>query len=314
MQNHSGSSLNSTSWTTVDLVSSGLMSLCFMIGVPGNVAVILFIVQHFKKENFTVQLMLNLAAADILCLITLPLWIYEVLNSIDQLTCKLFTALVYCSMYSSVITVTMLSVYRCLRVRHPQLWSRMSRRRERLLLFCGWALSLLFSCPAVLTQEIIKSESKMECERNLDSNAKLIVALIESLLGFLLPFTIMLTSYYYLHKLTTQGAFRQSYRPTKLVTRIVIIFFIFWAPHQIIKLEEICAFFFKSQPILSPVGDIAGSLMFINSCVNPFLYAFSSKSLNQHKKPVESRRTKGSQHSQSDHSRAVKSSLNPSKT
>ncbi|XP_048040666.1 leukotriene B4 receptor 1-like [Megalobrama amblycephala] len=314
MQNHSSSSLNSTSWTTVDLVSSGLMSLCFMIGVPGNIAVILFIVKHFKKENFTVQLMLNLAAADILCLITLPVWIYEVLNSIDQSTCKLFTALVYCSMYSSVITVTMLSVYRCLRVRHLQLWSRMSRRRERVLLFCGWALSLLFSCPGVLTQEIIKSESKMECERKLDSVAKLIVAVMESLFGFLLPFIIMLTSYYYLHKMATQGAFRQSYRPTKLVTRIVIIFFIFWAPHQIIKLEEICAFFLKSQPVLSPASDIAGSLTFINSCVNPFLYAFSSKSLDQHKTQVESRRTKGSQHSQSDHSRAVKSSLNPSKT
>lgn len=317
MQNHSGSSLNSTSWTTVDLVSSGLMSLCFMIGVPGNIAVILFIVQHFKKDNFTVQLMLNLAAADILCLITLPVWIYNVLNSIDQSTCKLFTALVYCSMYSSVITVTMLSVYRCLRIRHPE-WSRMSRRRERALLFCGWALSLLFSCPGVLTQEIIKSGSKMECERRLDSNTKLIVAVMESLLGFFLPFTIMLTSYYYLHKLVTQGVFRQrnrqSYRPTKLVTRIVIIFFIFWAPHQIIKLEEICAIFFKSQPVLSSVGDIAGSLTFINSCVNPFLYAFSSKSLDQHKKNVESRRTKDSKHSQSDHSRAVKSSLNTCKT
>ncbi|XP_077085381.1 leukotriene B4 receptor 1 [Siphateles boraxobius] len=309
MQNHSSSSLNSTSWTTANLVTSGLMGLCFMIGVPGNIAVIFFIVWHFKKDNFTVHLMLNLAAADILCLITLPVWIYSELNSIQQSTCKLFTVLIYCSMYSSVIIVTMLSLYRCLRIRHPQLWSRIGRRREKVLMFCGWALALLFSCPGVLTQKIIQRESKRECERNLDSDAKLIVAVMESLLGFFLPFTVMLSSYYCLHKMATQGAFRHRCRPTKLVTRIVVMFFIFWAPHHIIKLEEIFATFFKSQPVLSPVGDIAGSLTFINSCVNPFLYAFSSKSLRQQKPPVELK-TKGSQHSHGSQTRVVNSSLN----
>ncbi|XP_016305546.1 type-1 angiotensin II receptor-like [Sinocyclocheilus anshuiensis] len=309
MQNHSDSSLNSTSLTTANLVSSGLMGLCFMIGVPGNIAVILFILLRFKKDNFTVHLMLNLATADILCLITLPVWIYSELENIDQVTCKFFTALVYCSAYSSVITVTLLSVYRCLRIRHPQLWSRMSKRRERALLISGWALALLFSCPGVLTQEIVQVESKMECERILESEAILIVALLESLLGFFLPFTIMLTSYYCLYKTATQGAFRHRHRPTKLVTRIVIVFLIFWAPHQIIKLEEICAAFLGSEPVLSLIGDIAGILTFINSCVNPFLYAFSSKSLHKRKQPVEPGVTKGSQHFERDHSIAVSSSL-----
>uniref|UniRef100_A0A671KG85 G-protein coupled receptors family 1 profile domain-containing protein n=1 Tax=Sinocyclocheilus anshuiensis TaxID=1608454 RepID=A0A671KG85_9TELE len=383
MQNHSDSSLNSTSWTTANLVSSGLMGLCFMIGVPGNIAVIFFIVRHFKMDNFTVHLMLNLAAADILCLITLPVWIYNQLYSwsIGQSSCKFFAALIYCSAYSSVITVTLLSVYRCLQIRHPQLWSRVSKRRERALLisgwapallfscpsvlaqeieyrltaailemllafflpftiiltsYCclhrkvtqgtfshrqrltklvtrivvtffifyaphqiinfkrrerallisGWALALLFSCPGVLTQEIVQVESKMECERILESEAILIVALLESLLGFFLPFTIMLTSYYCLYKTATQGAFRHRHRPTKLVTRIVIVFLIFWAPHQIIKLEEICAAFLGSEPVLSLIGDIAGILTFINSCVNPFLYAFSSKKTTELSNPL----------------------------
>ncbi len=228
MQNHS----NSTSWTTANLVSSGLMGLFFVIGVPGNIAVILFILRHFKKDNFTVHLMLNLAAADILCLITLPVWIYSDLESIDQVTCKFFIALVYCSAYSSVITVTMLSVYRCLRIRHPQLWSRMSKRRERVLLISGWVLALLFSCPGVLTQEIVQGESKMECERNLESEARRIVALLESLLGF---FFLSQSCWLHIIACTKQPRREHSdtgHRPTKLVTRIVIVFFIFWAPHK----------------------------------------------------------------------------------
>ncbi|KAF4110926.1 hypothetical protein G5714_007957 [Onychostoma macrolepis] len=179
MQNHSDSSLNSTSWTTANLVSSGLMGLCFMIGVPGNIAVIVFIVRHFKKDNFTVHLMLNLAAADILCLITLPVWIYNQLYSwsISQSSCKFFTVLVYCSAYSSVITVTMLSLYRCLQIRHPQ-WSRMSKRRERALLISGWVLALLFSGPGVLTQEIVQGESKKSCGRILYSERSRLNAIL----------------------------------------------------------------------------------------------------------------------------------------
>ncbi len=295
MQNHSASSLNSTSWTTANLVSSGLMGLCFVIGVPGNIAVIFFIVRHFKKDNFTVHLMLNLAAADILCLITLPVWIYNQLYSwsIGQSSCKFFTALIYCSAYSSVITVTMLSLYRCLRIRHPQLWSRMSKRRERVLLISGWVLALLFSCPGVLTQEIVQGESKNSCGRILYSEEyRLTVAILEMLLAFFLPFTVMLTSYCCLHQQVTQGAFSHRQRLTKLVTRIVLSFFIFYAPHQIIKLFQIFEIGFKSSlpvfsaklhEIRSSTGDTAGSLTFINSCLNPFLYAVASKTLRQQK-------------------------------
>uniref|UniRef100_A0A673FVB4 G-protein coupled receptors family 1 profile domain-containing protein n=1 Tax=Sinocyclocheilus rhinocerous TaxID=307959 RepID=A0A673FVB4_9TELE len=224
-----------------------------MIGVPGNIAVIFFIVRHFKMDNFTVHLMLNLAAADILCLITLPVWIYNQLYSwsIGQSSCKFFAALVYCSAYSSVITVTMLSVYRCLQIRHPQLWSRMSKRRERALLISGWALALLFSCPSVLAQEIVQSKSKKSCGRILHSEEyRLTAAILEMLLAFFLPFTIILTSYCCLHQKVTQGTFSHRQRLTKLVTRIVVTFFIFYAPHQIINLFQIF------EIIRSSTGDI----------------------------------------------------------
>lgn len=270
MQNQTDSS-----WLTANLVSSSLMGLFFIVGVPGNIAVIVLIVRHFKKDNFTVHLMLNLAVADILCLITLPGWIYSQLNSTGQVTCKIFTALVYCSMYSSVMTVSVLSVYRCLRIRHPQMWSRMDRRKERALLFTSWVLALVFSCPGVFTQEIIEGQ----CERNLNSHGRLIVAAVESLVGFVLPLIIILTSYYYLHKTITQRLIKHRHRLTQLVTRIIIMFLICWAPHHIIKLTDIFATFISSEPLLSDISDIVGCLAFLNSCVNPFLYALSSKNL-----------------------------------
>ncbi|KAI7814875.1 putative leukotriene B4 receptor 1-like [Triplophysa rosa] len=267
--------------STANLVSSSLMGLFFIVGVPGNIAVIVLIVRHFKKDNFTVHLMLNLAVADILCLITLPGWIYSELNSIGQETCMFFTSLVYCSMYSSVITVSALSMYRCLRIRHPQMWSRMDRRKERTLLFTNWVLALVFSFPGVFTQDSIEGE----CERNLNSHGRLIVAALESLLGFVLPLIIILTSYYYLHKMMTQRLKKHRQRLTQLVTRIIIMFLICWAPHHIIKLTDIFVTFFNLESPLPNISDIVGCLTFLNSCVNPFLYAFSSKNLRQQNQP-----------------------------
>ncbi|KAA0723541.1 Apelin receptor [Triplophysa tibetana] len=273
-----------STWSTDNLVRSTLMGLFFIVGVPGNIAVIVLIVWLFKKNNFTVHLMLNLAVADNLCLITLPGWIYIELNSVGQETCLFFTALVYCSMYSSVMTVSALSLYRCLRIRHPQLWSRMDRRKERVLLFSIWVLALVFSCPGVFTQDMLKGE----CKRDLNSSGRLIVAALESLIGFVLPLIIILTSYYYLHKMMTQRMKKHRQRLTQLVARIIIMFLICWFPHHIIKLTDIFARFLNSEPPLPYISYIVGCLPFLNSCLNPFLYAFSSKNLRQQKQPGHS--------------------------
>ncbi|XP_073715288.1 leukotriene B4 receptor 1-like [Misgurnus anguillicaudatus] len=264
------------------------MGIFFLIGVPGNIAVIIAIVRRFKKNNFTVHLMLNLAVADILCLLTLPGWIYSQQCSISTQTCKFFTALVYCSTYSGLITVTALSVYRCLRIWHPQMCPKMDKRKERVFLFTSWVLALVFSCPGILTYEVTEGE----CERNLDSDVKLTSAVLESLLGFVLPLTIILISYYYLHKKVNQRLFRHRQRLTTLVTRIIAMFLICWAPHHMIKLVDIMAKLSKANLDLYRSSEIVGCLTFINSCVNPFLYAFSSKNLLQQKQAGERQETR----------------------
>ncbi|XP_065145661.1 C-X-C chemokine receptor type 1-like [Paramisgurnus dabryanus] len=282
-----------TSWSTANLVTNGLMGLFFLIGVPGNIAVIIAIVRHFKKNNFTVHLMLNLAVADILCLLTVPGWIYSQQCSISTPTCKFFKGLAFCSAYSGLITVTALSVYRCLRIWHPQMCPKMDKRKERVFLLTCWILALVFSCPGVLTTNVIQVETKAECERILDSDVKLAFAALESLLGFVLPLTVILISYYYLHKKVNQGLLKHRQRLTILVTRIIIMFLICWAPHHIIKLVDILAQLSKSNLDLNYTADFVGCLTFINSCVNPFLYAFSSKNLRQQKQERQETRVVG---------------------
>ncbi|KAL2089145.1 hypothetical protein ACEWY4_016044 [Coilia grayii] len=136
--NHSSS--NSSSISLKQQVSTGLLGVCFLLGVPANVAVVVFILRHFKKDNFTLHLMLNLAASDILRLVLVPLGMYT-FNfdwALGRTLCKLMYLLAFTSAYSSVLTVTLMSVQRYVVVLHRSHWAKLGSKGEKVLLFCLW--------------------------------------------------------------------------------------------------------------------------------------------------------------------------------
>ncbi|KAL7833367.1 hypothetical protein AOLI_G00283270 [Acnodon oligacanthus] len=242
MQLSNSSDLNSTAWSQANLVSSVLMGFFCAVGLPGNVAVMVIMVLWFKKDNFTVHLMLNLAASDILCLMTLPVWMYNHLFdwSIGRSLCKFFISLVYCSASASLMIVTMISVHRYVQVCFPEKWSKLGRKGEKFLLCAIWVFGFAFSVPAIFTREVVWNGSRRECGRISSSDEhRLVVAVLETLLAFVLPLSIMVTCYYCLHKRVTQGAFFHSQRLTRMVTSIVVMTFIFSSPCHLINLVEI---------------------------------------------------------------------------
>ncbi|XP_048119682.1 C-X-C chemokine receptor type 4-like [Alosa alosa] len=222
--NDSNSNITSTSVETQ--VSTALLSLCFLIGIPGNIVVVVVILRNFKKDNFTLHLMLNLAVSDILSLISLPVWIYY-LNAdwiFSQALCKFLYFLVYTSMSSGVLTVTVMSVQRYLVVLHRNQWTKLGNKGEKVLLFCLWIFACILSSPAAVKTQIVEEGQSHYCLgiSGLDQET-LAILLCEILLGFVLPFSIIASSYYCLHKKVNQTAFFSNDRLTKVVTTIVMI-------------------------------------------------------------------------------------------
>ncbi|XP_048886848.1 leukotriene B4 receptor 1-like [Brienomyrus brachyistius] len=281
----------SSSWDlgilTEAVAPSVVLGLCFLIGVPGNITVIVVILRHFKRENFTMKLLLNLAASDILCLISLPVWIYELFYGwrFGNIGCKLMMYMVFCSLYGSLLTVTLMSVQRYVQVLYSQYWVRLRGTGQRVLLVSVWVVACVLASYSIVLGKVLRDGGIPRCDTNYSSDGqRLAVLLSQTLLGFVIPFSVIVTSYCCLHKKVKQRTFFINQRMKRLIISIVVTFFIFWIPVHVVSVTEIFSILLKSshpaasaklEKFCSFSSNILGSLSFINSCINPFLYAFA---------------------------------------
>ncbi|XP_041918233.1 C-C chemokine receptor type 7-like [Alosa sapidissima] len=291
MQYHNSSSANITSNSLGNQIASTVMGLCFALGIPGNIMTVFFILRHCKKDNFSLHLMLNLAASDILLLMTVPLWIYNLLNgwTLGSAFCKVLFTVGFIGVNSSVFTVTLMSVQRYVVVLHRDQWAKLGRKGERTLLLCVWVLACVLSIQNVLTADTMKKESKLKCSRLTRSvEERLAILVLEFLLVFVVPFSIIVLCYCRLHTKVLKSVFGRKLRLTKLMTRIVVIFLIFSCPINLLYPVEIVSLSLKTfNPHVSEnlhkfylsCINAASGLIYINSCVNPLLYAFAFKKL-----------------------------------
>ncbi|XP_033998999.1 C-C chemokine receptor type 8-like [Trematomus bernacchii] len=154
---------STASWVSVKLVPAVVLSICFLLGVPGNIAVIILKPNWQHLSSLSQSLMLNLAISDLICLLPLPLWIYTLLYSwtLGLVACRLLTYLMYCSLYSSRLSVTLLSVQRYLQVVNLQnIFDRVGKRRLLVLL---WLVTVILSIPALVIRQVIKDQHGTSC-------------------------------------------------------------------------------------------------------------------------------------------------------
>uniref|UniRef100_A0A8C7WSA1 G-protein coupled receptors family 1 profile domain-containing protein n=1 Tax=Oryzias sinensis TaxID=183150 RepID=A0A8C7WSA1_9TELE len=129
--------LPSSSMDSRGVLPAVIMSLWFLLGVTGNIAVIILKPNFQQLSSMTQSLMLNLAVSDLLCLLTLPLWIYSLLYSwiFGLLACKIIVYLLSCSVNGSVLTIVLLSFQRYMLIVHQQFYNH---KKMRLLFVLFW--------------------------------------------------------------------------------------------------------------------------------------------------------------------------------
>uniref|UniRef100_A0A3B3CIK5 G-protein coupled receptors family 1 profile domain-containing protein n=2 Tax=Oryzias melastigma TaxID=30732 RepID=A0A3B3CIK5_ORYME len=267
------------SWDFDGLVPSVVLSFSFLLGVPGNIAVLIFRPNFQHLSSVSQKLMLNLVVSDLLCLLTLPLWIYSFINiwTFGLVACKLLTFLVYCGIYGSRLTVTALSVQRYLLVVHQKKWTHQTG--VTLLLVLLWLVSIILSIHVLVFRQVTTDQNKNICESQYSSEAQWItVLLMEGLVGFTIFFVIVF-SYVRLQKKVKRATFFNSPQTSRLITSIIMSLFVFWVPYLFLNLLCAAAIFLHNEDILKhslTALYTVKALLFVNSCLNPALYAFTS--------------------------------------
>uniref|UniRef100_A0A8C7CZB9 Si:dkey-148a17.5 n=1 Tax=Oncorhynchus kisutch TaxID=8019 RepID=A0A8C7CZB9_ONCKI len=216
-----------------------ILGLSFLVGVPGNLLVIWTILRHVQQRSHTVVLILHLAAADLLVLITLPLWIYSLARSwvFGEASCKAMVYIINTCMYSSFFLITLMSVERFLVIRYPFKMLRI---------------------PSILTRSIDEIDGTEQCLfREYSSVAQEVVFLcLETLVGFVVPFsTLAVCSCLVATHMRTMHFGSSKQKSTVLIS-------------------SVCGGSLLAQ---TAIVFISGALAFISSSVNPVFYSFAAR-------------------------------------
>ncbi|XP_062988160.1 type-1 angiotensin II receptor-like isoform X2 [Elgaria multicarinata webbii] len=300
-----------------------IYTIIFILGIFGNGLVVIVIYFYMKLKTVASIFLLNLALADLCFLVTLPLWAattaMEYRWPFGNCLCKLTSAAATFNLYASVFLLTCLSIDRYLAIVHP-MKSRLRRTMfvARLTCIIIWLMAALASLPVIIHRSVYviendnitvcaywydtTSTTDSETVSNTTSNTtskptsnttiKVGLGLSKNMLGFLIPFVIILTSYILIWK-TLKKAYQIQKNKNKgddifkMIVAIVLFFFFSWIPHQIFTFLDVLIQLrvIKDCDIVDIVDTAMPftiCLAYFNNCLNPVFYGFFGKNFRKY--------------------------------
>ncbi|XP_004544028.1 C5a anaphylatoxin chemotactic receptor 1 [Maylandia zebra] len=265
----------------IQIVALVMYSLVVLLGVPGN-AVVVWVTGFCMSRSVTSLWFLNLALADLLCCLSIPLLMVPLVHDdhwhFGPLACMLIRGLFYLVMYCSILQLVVISVDRLLLVIRP-IWCQNHRRPKQGAYGCVavWVLALIGSIPQfVYAKQIVAGDEKRECRMEYTVDSAWPVSAFRFLIGFIIPFLVILVCHLVVFSKTqrrmTRGRTR-SKKTLRVIIAVVLSFFLCWIPLHIVD------FLILTTPRASPVSPklhlahvIVLCLAYFNSCLNPLLY------------------------------------------
>lgn len=259
-----------------------------VVGGAGNLAVV-WIYLNFQRrlKTMTDVYLLNLAIADLLFLVTLPLWAAEAAHGywiFGSALCKLNSALYKVNLFSSMLLLTCISVDRYVVIVQTTKAqnSQLERRRcSRLVCMGVWLLALLLATPELVFATTAKEEyCRMVFPPHLGNRTKILVRSLQVSMGFCLPFIVMAFCYSVIVAKLLKTRNFEKHKAMRVILAVVLVFVVSQLPYTgVLVMEAVQASsmtmtdceqwkrFNKAEQVLK-------SLAYMHACLNPFLYAF----------------------------------------
>ncbi|XP_057690659.1 C-X-C chemokine receptor type 3.1 [Corythoichthys intestinalis] len=263
-----------------------LYSVAFIVGIVGNGVLLGILARGRKTWSVTDTFILHLALADILLLLTLPMWAVQDAQGVGWTfgtpLCKITGTVLTINFYCGIFLLACISLDRYLSIVHAtQMYSRRKPWVIQSSCLAVWLLSFFLSVPDWIFLEAVKDvrRNKTECIRNFNS-WQLASRLLSHIVGFVLPSLVLIFCYScILRRLRCGTVGLQKQKAFRVIAAVVVVFFLCWAPFNVVLIVDTassddtstsCEFrasLAKALIITQTMGNLHCSL-------NPILYAF----------------------------------------
>ncbi|XP_078391588.1 C-C chemokine receptor type 4-like [Cetorhinus maximus] len=274
-----------------------IYSLVFVFGLPGNILVLWTLLKQKLLKNMTDIYLFNLALCDLLFVITLPFWAYSAANEWiwGDACCKIINVCYILGYSGAVMFIILISIDRYLAIVHAV--SPVRARTVR----CGiissgvmWCVAMFTSLPTMINNKVDNIDGRIVCHTFFPSESsrwKLLSLFSANVLGFFIPFAIMVFCYTRIIQTLLKNKSSKKHRAIKVIFIVVIVFFVFWTPHNIVMfLESLRELHILTGCELSIrliiTQQITESITFVHCCLNPIIYAFLGERFRLHLRRV----------------------------
>ncbi|KFO70633.1 G-protein coupled receptor 55, partial [Cuculus canorus] len=167
----------------------GISIPTFILGLVLNALALSVFCCFWKKQTKASVYMINLALADVLLLLSLPLKLYYSITDAPGLLCSFIESLYFVNTYGSIFIIVCITVDRYICIRYP-FEGRANRSCKWAILICCfiWAVTWLCSSPIYMFHK----KDYFKCFNNMSDKAwsTPIIVSVE-IFGFLIPLAVM---------------------------------------------------------------------------------------------------------------------------
>ncbi|XP_069828258.1 type-2 angiotensin II receptor-like [Dendropsophus ebraccatus] len=273
-----------------------LYMLIFIIGIVGNMIIVVGLTCCHHKKSVANIYIVNLAIADLLFVATLPLWAVDLLGRykwiFGSIMCKFCGAMSSVNMYASIFFLTCLSIDRYFGIVRPmESLKGRTLTKAKIITPLIWGSAFAMSTPSMYFRQTYYSNHihHIVCGMRYPPNNLFWPIFADSLkyvVGFVIPFIIQGICYCMIYKIILKSSKNKlkknkSDNILKVVVSMVLAFLICWLPLHIVNIFKLLARF----GVITNCGTIHNlnvsipftiCIAFANSCVNPILYYFAS--------------------------------------
>ncbi|KAL7844788.1 hypothetical protein SRHO_G00233270 [Serrasalmus rhombeus] len=262
----------------------------FIVGLPTNAMALWVFLFRTKKKHPSSILMANLALADLLFIVWLPLKITYHFNGNDwtfgEPLCKVLVGFFYGNMYCSTIFIACISVQRYWAIVHP-LSQKLSSRVTVCVCVCVWIVVWVLTVPLYLYDQTVNVSNPdiTTCHDVIRSNQTHIPVgyfLTMGTVGYVVPCVVCTVSYLLTflslrRSVTDSSSSKKKRKATVLMVTVLVMFLVCFTPSNIMLMVHYSLLGVEHQYDFYGLYVVALCLGSLNSCLDPFVYYYISE-------------------------------------